>query len=209
LEGIKSTYESQKSQHVHHNTKTSVRCHNSEMGMEEWPVEKDASKHQQQRIIKSLKQESLVNGDVVYLVAHDWYSNWEEYIKRDKGHPGPVNNSSLLNQSEELLPHLVEDEDFCVLPERAWECLVMWYGHAEGQEPIKRPVIMQGLINKELCLELYPMKLYLYKYEQGSISGDIFNKTFSKSDTLEFLKREIRETFRFDSNQNFSLFVTS
>ena len=42
------------------------------------------------------------------------------------------------SQSEELKDHLMEELDYTLVPEPAWNLLVSWYGLSEESRPIVR-----------------------------------------------------------------------
>lgn len=88
--------------------------------------------------IEKLKDSTLVDGDIWYLVANAWISRWKQYCKRmsssmantqllgSQTSPGPVDNSSILNDRAQLLPHLVDEQDLICVPELAWLSFEKW-----------------------------------------------------------------------------------
>ena len=46
--------------------------------------------------------------------------------------------------------HLMEDLDYSLIPERAWDKLSCWYGIADGSKTIARKAIQWGMYNKHL-----------------------------------------------------------
>ena len=51
-----------------------------------------------------------------------------------------INNFVILSapQSDVLKDHLMEELDYALVPEAAWELLHSWYGLSQGSKPIKR-----------------------------------------------------------------------
>lgn len=58
--------------------------------------------------------------------------------------------------SGEIKDHLIDELDYVLLPEEAWELLVKWYGLMEGQQVIARKVVEYGMFVKHckvgICL---------------------------------------------------------
>ncbi|XP_008800670.3 ubiquitin carboxyl-terminal hydrolase 9-like isoform X1 [Phoenix dactylifera] len=115
-------------------------------------------------------------GDLYYVVSQRWWRDWQEYVGFDrfrehssKGHlsilsrPGRIDNSKLvLNRTDtegnelDLQRHLQEGEDYTLVPHEVWKKLLEWY---KGGPELPRKVISEGVIVKELRVEVYPLCL--------------------------------------------------
>ena len=87
-----------------------------------------------------------------------------------------------LLESGSLKQHLTETFDFGLLPEIAWKLLVSWFGVVDGQSPIERTVILQGLYVKSLKVEVYLTEVKLNVY--GKDKKDEVKATFSQTEKL-------------------------
>ncbi|ORX47413.1 cysteine proteinase [Hesseltinella vesiculosa] len=124
--------------------------------------------------IQQLKNKPLQQGDAWFLVPTAWYDRWQKFIKRvsstneatrqlgSETPPGPIDTSVLLTDNgRHLLPDLLEDEDFVLVPEQAWFALDKWYGCSP--EAIGREVIAEGSeVKQEAKIEVYPPSFKLY-----------------------------------------------
>jgi ubiquitin carboxyl-terminal hydrolase 4/11/15 len=55
--------------------------------------------------------------------------------------PGSIDNSALLKpDSDDLRDHMIDELDFVLVPDEAWNLLVQEFGITSGQEPIARKV---------------------------------------------------------------------
>lgn len=54
--------------------------------------------------------------------------------------PGPIDNSPLFKDGE-LREHMIDELDYVLVPEEAWEVLVKRHGVQDGQSPVARKVI--------------------------------------------------------------------
>lgn len=107
-----------------------------------------------------------------FLISLNWYSNWKKYVQyseedeknQDFPQPKQIDNSDLL-EKDELKDNLVEDKDFIVVPSTIW---IYLYDIYQGGPEIKRKVIEEGEI-KTKRIEIYPLKINLFKTFQGKI----------------------------------------
>ncbi|KAL1501454.1 hypothetical protein ABEB36_006770 [Hypothenemus hampei] len=94
--------------------------------------------------------------------------------KRSLGPPGPIDNSSLVAESNSKVPTLtgeggrlkrditlVQHNDFELVPDSLWKALAMWYG---GPLPLPRQVIKPPGLS-EVELELYPLSLRILRHQ--------------------------------------------
>ena len=64
--------------------------------------------------------------------------------------PGPIDNSPLFNEqdSSDLREHMIDDLDYQMVPQEAWQLLVENFGLTDGQEPIARKVLASVNVGK-------------------------------------------------------------
>ncbi|KAL0611886.1 LINE-1 retrotransposable element ORF1 protein [Plecturocebus cupreus] len=67
-----------------------------------------------------------------------------------------------------------------------------WYTLMEGQEPIARKVVEQGMFVKHCKVEVYLTELKLC--ENGNMNN-VVTRRFSKADTIDTIEKEIRKIF--------------
>lgn len=151
-----------------------------------------------------LKRE-LKRGDKWYLVDIAWFKQWKKYVgygeQTSKGlykvYPGPVDNSPLLKEVEDelqLKEHLIDEEDYILLPEDGWDFLVQIYGTLDSlkKNTIQRKVIEQGVFVKHCKVEIYLMTLKLLNCTNQQ---ERRQSIFSRVDTIESLSLIMREIF--------------
>ena len=80
-----------------------------------------------------------------------------------------------------LKEHLIDELDYNLMPTKAWEMLVAWYGLVEGQQPIRRKVVEHGMYLKQCKVEVY---LIEFKLCQNSDLETVVLRQFSKGDTI-------------------------
>ncbi|XP_039219658.1 ubiquitin carboxyl-terminal hydrolase 15 isoform X7 [Crotalus tigris] len=154
--------------------------------------------------IAALLKTALRKGDTWYLVDSRWFKQWKKYVGFDSWdkyqmgdqnvYPGPIDNSGLLKDGDcqYLKEHLIDELDYILLPTEGWNKLVSWYTLLEGQEPIARKVVEQGMFVKHCKVEVYLTELKLC--ENGNMNN-IVTRRFSKADTIDTIEKEIRKTF--------------
>lgn len=150
----------------------------------------------QKHFTKRLIKKELKKGDTWYLIAVDWFKQWKKYVNYcDTGattgtHPGPVDNTPLFSQNGHLRPNVMNDLDYQFVPSECWELFLSWYGLVEGQLPIARRVIKEGVFVKSMKVEVYLMDLKLCMWGQDfdNISGSVI-KQFSRLDTIDDVRK--------------------
>ena len=91
-------------------------------------------------------------------------------------------HSLLADEADDTLKeHLMEDLDFSLVPEEAWEKLVEWYGLASGSRPIARKVVEYGLYMKHLKVEVYLLNFTLVVHPRLT---EYIIKQFSRADSV-------------------------
>ncbi|KAK3578660.1 hypothetical protein CHS0354_002964 [Potamilus streckersoni] len=163
----------------------------------------------QKKDIDNLLKLSLRKGDIWYLIDNKWFKQWKKYIGYDSwdsqsageesANPGPIDNRNMFKentlvegQMPKLKEHMIDDIDYILVPEEAWNKLVGWYGLTEGQEPIARKVIQHGLFVRNCKVEVYYLDLKLC---ENSHPENQILKQFSRTDTIDDVEKEMRRTF--------------
>ncbi|XP_032078070.1 ubiquitin carboxyl-terminal hydrolase 15 isoform X4 [Thamnophis elegans] len=173
-------------------------------GLEDMAEGGAADLETQRSDIASLLKTALRKGDTWYLVDSRWFKQWKKYVGFDSWdkyqmgdqnvYPGPIDNSGLLKDGDcqSLKEHLIDELDYILLPTEGWNKLVSWYTLLEGQEPIARKVVEQGMFVKHCKVEVYLTELKLC--ENGNMNN-VVTRRFSKADTIDTIEKEIRKTF--------------
>jgi len=179
--------------------------------MDESPRVKDKVFFEEQKeFLDKCLNEKLTIGDSWFLIDKDWYRHLEKYIEAGVGgddpeneNPGPIDNSPLCQLgSSKLKEHLMEGGHYKLINEEGWNELVNSFGIINGQEPLKRSVIDDGLYNKETKVEIYPphLKLCLFNSLENIIDKDI-----SKSTTLENVVKLMKELLELPEDEEVRL----
>ncbi|XP_023205908.1 ubiquitin carboxyl-terminal hydrolase 15 isoform X2 [Xiphophorus maculatus] len=154
--------------------------------------------------IAALLKTQLRKGDTWYLADSRWFKQWKKYVGFDSWdkyqmgdqnvYPGPVDNSGLLKDGDVLAikEHLIDELDYILVPTEGWNKLVGWYGLTEGQEPIARKVVEQGMFVKHCKVEVYLTELKLC---EDSNMDNVITRRFSKADTIDMIEKEMRKLF--------------
>uniref|UniRef100_A0A671TR01 Ubiquitin carboxyl-terminal hydrolase n=1 Tax=Sparus aurata TaxID=8175 RepID=A0A671TR01_SPAAU len=154
--------------------------------------------------VAALLKTQLRKGDTWYLVDSHWFKQWKKYVGYDSWdkyqmgdqnvYPGPVDNSGLLRDGDVLAikEHLIDELDYILVPTEGWNKLVSWYGLKEGQEPIARKVVEQGMFVKHCKVEVYLTELKLC---EDSNMDNVITRRFSKADTIDMIEKEMRKLF--------------
>ncbi|XP_055087442.1 ubiquitin carboxyl-terminal hydrolase 15-like isoform X2 [Periophthalmus magnuspinnatus] len=154
--------------------------------------------------ITALLKTQLRKGDTWYLVDSHWFKQWKKYVGFDSWdkyqmgdqnvYPGPVDNSGLLRDGDVLAikEHLIDELDYILVPTEGWNKLISWYGLTEGQKPIERKVVEQGMFVKHCKVEVYLTELKLC---EDSNMDDVITRRFSKADTIDMIEKEMRKLF--------------
>ncbi|XP_052129937.1 ubiquitin carboxyl-terminal hydrolase 15 [Frankliniella occidentalis] len=159
----------------------------------------------QKKKIEEYVSRKLVEGEKWFLVARSWYERLIEYLTdtndtRDSYHPGPIDNSSIIQMSngkQKLKDHLIDEMDYKLLPEDIWDYIVTNYGISEGQEPISRAVVDVGQFAGHLKVEVYLMEIELCK--DFNLNKTISHR-FSRKEKTSTLHSVARTVFEIPSN---------
>ena len=91
----------------------------------------------------------------------------------------------------------MEELDYFVLPETAWNKLTSWYGLLEQSTVIARKVIEFGMYMKHCKVEVYLLEFKL------TIHPNIDNlkcRSFSRGDTIGYLEAVIKKEFEVEED---------
>ncbi|XP_062619579.1 ubiquitin carboxyl-terminal hydrolase 15-like, partial [Saccostrea cucullata] len=134
-----------------------------------------------------------------YLIDAKWFKQWKKYVGYDQwdlssvgeqgAYPGPVDNSPLMKEgTQELKDHLIDELDYILIPKEGWEKIIQWYGLTQGQVPVARKVIEQGMFVKHCKVEVYLLDLKLC---ENSNIADSYSMSFSRCDTVGMYNRHL------------------
>ena len=92
------------------------------------------SREEKLAFVENGKKVPMEVGETWYLVARDWYKRWSKALTGvvdkegliSEQDLGPVDNSSLLDTYNNLLPSLAEGVDVEYVPKVLWDLLVEW-----------------------------------------------------------------------------------
>ncbi|XP_060948337.1 ubiquitin carboxyl-terminal hydrolase 15-like isoform X2 [Limanda limanda] len=160
--------------------------------------------------VAALLKTQLRKGDTWYLVDSHWFKQWKRYVGYDSWdkyqmgdqtvYPGPVDNHGLLRDGDVLAirEHLIDELDYILVPTEGWNKLVSWYALTDGQEPIARKVVEQGMFVKHCKVEVYLTELKLC---EDSNMDNMITRRFSKADTIDVIEKEMRKLFSIPDEQ--------
>ncbi|XP_067683901.1 ubiquitin carboxyl-terminal hydrolase 15-like isoform X1 [Haliotis asinina] len=164
--------------------------------------------------ISNLLKLSLKKGETWYLVDIKWFKQWKKFVGYDSWdscsvgdestNPGPIDNSALLKDNGQLKEHLVDDLDYTLFPAEAWNKLLSWYGMIEGQDPISRCVIEDGMYLKQLKVEVYLYNIVLSLYGQQSKEKSL-TRDVSRAATIADLEKMMRQEFSISEDKEVRL----
>uniref|UniRef100_A0AAY4DES8 Ubiquitin carboxyl-terminal hydrolase 15 n=1 Tax=Denticeps clupeoides TaxID=299321 RepID=A0AAY4DES8_9TELE len=154
--------------------------------------------------VAALLKTPLRKAETWYLVDSYWFKQWKKYVGFDSWdkyqmgdqnvYPGPVDNAGLLRDGDVMAikEHLIDELDYVLVPTEGWNKLVSWYGLTDGQEPIARKVVEQGMFVKHCKVEVYLTELKLC---EDSNMDNFVTRRFSKADTIDTIEKEMRKLF--------------
>ncbi|XP_075993530.1 ubiquitin carboxyl-terminal hydrolase 11 isoform X2 [Genypterus blacodes] len=141
-----------------------------------------------------LRDRQLRAGDSWYVLERRWFEQWKEFVEKGDQNsfpPGHIDNSKLFEDldSYHLKKHLVENEDFVLLPAEAWHKLWSWYGLEDGQPPLERKVVD---LPSTLKVEVYPVEIFLCLH---SNMEKVITAQFSRVDSIQSIQRWMCDAF--------------
>ena len=102
-----------------------------------------------------------------------------------------------LDGSSAVRDHRMEELDYFLLPETAWNKLTTWYGLLEQSTVIARKVVEHGMYMKHQKVEVYLLELKL------TIHPNIDNfklHSFSRVETVEYLEAVLKKEFEVEED---------
>jgi len=160
--------------------------------------------------LQRMVNKTLVKGEAWFLVDNHWFKRakkylaWEESlvnstrnVRDDSANPGPIDNKPLWKENgSDIREHMIEEIDYVVVPDLAWDMLVAEFGLKDNVEgtssAVKRNVIEYGMFVKQLKVEVYLIELQV---AENSNMGEQKMKKFSRTDTLVEVLNVIKELF--------------
>jgi len=161
----------------------------------------------QKTIISNLLKSSLKKDDTWYLVDTKWFKQWKKYVGWDhwdtssigekSANPGPIDNSGLFKEgsNEFLKEGLIDELEYALIPKEGWKKLFEWYGLVDGQKPVARKVIEQGMFVKHCKVEVYQLELKLAMYNDPD-AENITMRQFSRCETIDYIIDEMKPMFK-------------
>ena len=153
-------------------------------------------------------------GDVYYVLSQKWWAAWRQHVAYEKSDssssldlaglsltrttsveegPGPITNEPLgVSAGSEFILRegLVERDDYALLPERAWELLVRWY----GRDYEFKALVVQGASSSDLTLEVFPLRFDVrIVSDDGAASGPSTSVQLSRSDKVSSARRALED----------------
>ena len=161
----------------------------------------------QKREITYLLNTVLVEGHKWCLIHMRWYRRWKQYVGYDNwnrsrageeaAYPGPIDNTYLI-ENDKLRRHQVDEIDYKLVPELAWDKLLSWYDISEGSMKIRRQVVVYGKFVKECKVEVYPLELKCFLYPNES---DFRIVALLRCETIRTLDNKLRKIYNIDSKK--------
>lgn len=159
--------------------------------------------------LEELNALSLKKGETWYLVDSCWYKQLKTFLGMDpvtldggiqnalvvseSANPGPIDNSPiLLEDGLNIKEHMIDSLDYQVLHEDAWNLLVDHFGVTQGQEPVARKVVEQGMFVKHCKVEVYFLEVQLALQTNQK---EVKKCKFSKTDKIAHIVTKAKELF--------------
>ena len=163
---------------------------------------------QQEQEINYLQCRPFQKGEYWNLIGIGWYKQWKRYVgydncdKSNAGdeeiNPGPIDNTSLLNQGK-LRRDQIDEKHYKLVPEEAWNKLLSWYGISRDSIGIRRQVVEYRKFVRQCKVEVYPLELKACLYPNEK---DYKIVTISRCDTMHTLNKLIRQIYNIESTKH-------
>ena len=102
-----------------------------------------------------------------------------------------------LDRSSAVRDHLMEELDYSILPESAWNKLTSWYGLLEQSTVIARKIVEHGMYMKQCKVEVYLLEFKLTIYP--NIDNSKLH-SFSRGDTVGYLEAVLKKEFEVEED---------
>ena len=131
----------------------------------------------------------------------------------ESANPGPIDNKPLWKEDgSDIREHMIDEMDYVLVPEEAWDMLVAEFGLQDNVEgtssAVKRKVVEHGMFVKQFKVRifiepsrssnfLFKVEVYYIEFQLAENSNleEQKKKKFSKSDTLEEIQTVMKELF--------------
>lgn len=107
------------------------------------------------------------------------------------------NSFSSDEANDAVRDHLMEELDYFLLPEGAWEKLTSWYGLSQKSRLLARKVVEHGMYMKHCKVEVYLLEFKLAIHPE---LNNTKTQSFSRADSVGDLERVLKEVFEVDMN---------
>lgn len=123
---------------------------------------------------EKIEDSPLKLGDKWFLVSYKWWEIWLQHTnyRMEEGvsfgpPPTEIDNTDLLDLSDHTRVRFgAQNEiDYTLLPKSVWEDLLSWYG---GGPVIQREVVLIGIFNPTLTVDVFPIPITFEKANSGS-----------------------------------------
>merc|ERR1712012_1031338 len=122
--------------------------------------------------LQKLVDKTLVKGDAWFLVDNHWFKQAKKYLAwegslADSGgtvgdesaNPGPIDNKPLWKEDgSDIREHMIDEMDYVLVPEEAWDMLVADFGLQDNVEgtssAVKRKVVEHGMFVKQFKVRI-------------------------------------------------------
>ena len=92
---------------------------------------------------------------------------------------------------------MIEELDYFLLPESAWNMLTSWYGLSSNSRAIGRKVVEHGMYMKHIKVEVYLLEFKLVIYPNFE---DFKPHGFSRADTVGDVEAVLRKEFEVEKD---------
>ena len=111
--------------------------------------------------------------------------------------PSCNNYYSDFTEPQAVRDHLMEELDYFLLPESAWNRLISWYGLTCNSKVIARKVVVHGMYMKRCKVEVYLLEFKLVIYPDFN---NIKPHSFSRADTIGDLEAVLKKEFNVEKD---------
>lgn len=152
-------------------------------------------------------------GQKFFILSMKWYQTWLKFLKTCQNHPGKIDNSDLIDDSNsnQILFHtnpkylyansilkdqLREEKDFIICSEPSYEHLKNIY-QSKGPEIVRYSIDLgENIVSIEIHLKVLSLAIYPEISKQGMISKSfIISHSEKVSNTIELLKELLAPAF--------------
>lgn len=111
--------------------------------------------------------------------------------------PSCNNYYSDFTEPQAVRDHLMEELDYFLLPESAWNRLISWYGLTFNSRVIARKVVEHGMYMKHCKVEVYLLEFKLVIHPNFNI---VKPHNFSRGDTVGYMEAVLKKEFNVEKD---------